>query len=114
HGFRIQPELADFDDVRLRPCLAARSTHLRANPRQELARGKGLRHIVVGAAFEAYDAVVLLRSRGDHDDGRVEALAYPAADVESTHSRKHQVEEDDVRSLAECVRKRRFALRSPS
>ena len=71
----------------------------RSHARQQLAEGKRLGEVVVGADFEARDPVVDRITRGEHEN-RCRDLARPelAAKIESTPSRQHDVQNHDVES----------------
>jgi hypothetical protein len=47
--------------------VAARAAQDAADARQQLARAEGLGQVVVGAHFQADDAVDLVGTRGEHD-----------------------------------------------
>ena len=70
----------------------------------ELLRAEGLGQVVVGAGFEALDAVFGLSPRGEHDDrgvgGARVAAEFPEDRVTVTAG-QHEVEKDQIRSLAE-------------
>ena len=67
-----------------------------AHARDELARRKGLRDVVVGAQLETEHAVQLLAARREHEDGDARALAQPAQEVQARGARQHHVEQDQV------------------
>ena len=68
-----------------------------AQSRQQLAEVERLREIVVGAGVESFDLVVDGVARGEHEHGRVRALAPDlAADVDTVANGKDDVEDDGV------------------
>jgi hypothetical protein len=67
-----------------------------ADAGQQFARVERFRHVVVGAEFQADDAVGFLPHRGQHDDGDVGLGAHPAREVEAGFAGQHQVQHDDV------------------
>jgi hypothetical protein len=68
---------------------------------QQLARVEGLGQVVVGAHFQADDAVHVLDLGGQHDDGRaVAGGAQAAADGQAVLAGQHQVQHDQVDGLA--------------
>ena len=67
-----------------------------ADAGQQLPRVERLRHVVVGAEFQADDPVGLLAHRGQHDDRHVGLGAQPAGEVEAAFARQHQVEHHEV------------------
>ena len=78
----------------------ARTAHHRAHPRQQLARGERLDHVVVDAGLEPADAVVLLAAGGEHDDRDVagQRLAAPAPrQFQAAGAGQHPVQQDQVR-----------------
>ena len=60
---------------------------------------KRLRHVVVSPGLEPRHDVVGVRTRRDHDDRHVALLAQLAAELESVHPGKHQIDERDIRRL---------------
>ena len=70
-----------------------------ADAGREFARAERLGHVVVRSEFEARDAVVGVRFRGEHDDrnGRGGGIVFELpADILPPHLGKHQVEDDHV------------------
>ena len=63
---------------------------------QEFAGGKCFREIVVGADFEADDAVGLVAAGGEHEDGDGGFLADAFQDFEAVHAGEHNVEDERV------------------
>jgi len=55
-------------------------------------------------------SVGLLAARRHHDDGRVDAGAELATDIERTHPGKHEVEEHDLEALLEHLGDARRAI----
>ena len=72
----------------------------RLDARDELARVERLRQVVVGADLEPDDLVHVFVARGEHQDRDVRALAHALADLDPVEIREHQVEDDQVRTLA--------------
>ena len=70
----------------------------------EFLRAEGFGEVVVGAGFEALDAVLGLRPRGEHDDrgvgGAWVAAEFPENRV-AVAAWQHEVEKNQVRPLAE-------------
>jgi hypothetical protein len=86
----------------------------RAQPRQKLARAERFRQVVVGAEFEADDAVGLLALGGEHQHRHVAEGADAPARLEAVYVGQHHVEDDRVgRAAADlfkpCQRRRRPA-----
>ena len=68
--------------------------------RQQLARLERLGDVVVGAEFEADDAVDRLAGRGHHDDADLAAaLAQPARQREAVLAGQADVEQDQLRQV---------------
>jgi len=79
----------------------ARAAQDGLDARQQLARRKGLDHVVVDPRFQAADPVVLLATRGQHDDRHVAGhfVAAPASgEFQTTGPGQHPVEQDQVRN----------------
>ena len=74
-------------------CTRRRSARTRAT---SSARTERLDQVVVGAQFEADDAVLHLAFGGQHDDGHVGIVADGAADALAWHAGKHEVEHHQV------------------
>ncbi len=69
----------------------------RFNPGHQLARGKGLGDVVVGAHFETQHAVVFAGAGGEKDDGNggeAGVIAQPAAHVHAIAAGNHDVEQE--------------------
>ena len=78
---------------------------------QQFARVEGLAEVVVGADFEADDAVDVLALGGQHDDGRaVVGGAQAAADRQAVFAGHHQVEHDQVDRVAQQDAVERLAV----
>ena len=75
----------------------ARAPQNALDAREQLARIERLGQIVVGAHFQADDAIGFLAARGEHDDRNLRAGAHVAAQREPVVARQHHVEHDDVR-----------------
>ncbi len=72
------------------------------DPRNQLARGKRLGHVIVGAGFQPGDLVVLGDPRGQHDDGNVcgqRFASQPACQLDTADPGHHPVQQDDIRPL---------------
>lgn len=70
-----------------------------ADAEEEFAWAEGLGDVVVGAEFEACDAVVDLAFGGEHEDGDAVSAgvgAEFAEDAEAVHAWEHEVEDDEV------------------
>jgi len=104
---RIEPPLAETQHgSRFRDAHAGRQ-HVRAtqdgtDARQQFADRKRLGHKVVGAQFEADDAIRFVVTRGQHDDGyRVKfACAQFAAQRQAVRIRQPRVEDDEIGRVA--------------
>lgn len=73
--------------------------------RQQLARVEGLAEVVVGAGFQADDAVHGFVARRQQDDGDVFALvAQAAAGVGAVAARQHAVQDEQVGGVARDAR----------
>ena len=94
---RIEHDIADFD--RLAGEGGADAPHHRRHPRHQLARGKRLGEIVVGAGVEAADAIILGLARGQHDDRDMRSrlvAAQAAAHLDPAGALDHPVEDDEI------------------
>ena len=69
----------------------------RLDPRQQFARVKRFRQVVVGAHFQADDAVHIAAARGQHDDRGVAGLAQRAQRFKAVHHRHHHIGDDDIK-----------------
>ena len=67
-----------------------------ADAGEEFAGVEGFGQVVVGAEFEADDAVGFVAHGGEHDDGDVGHGAQPAGDVEAGLAGEHEVEDDEL------------------
>jgi hypothetical protein len=78
---------------------------------QQFARVEGLAQVVVGAHFQAHDAVHVLALGGQHDDRRaVVGGTQAAADRQAVFAGHHQVEHDQVDRLAQQHAVQRLAV----
>ena len=77
----------------------------------QFARVERLRQVIVGAEFQADDAVDIFAARGQHDDRDFALLAQAAQDFEAVDARQHDVEHDEVDAR---VRRRASRPRLPS
>ncbi len=69
---------------------------------EQFARVERLGQVVVGAHFEADDAVDLFALGGQHDDRRiVTAVAQSLADRHAILTRQHQVKHQQIKSFAD-------------
>src|SRR5215472_10249951 len=96
----MDPNVAEGE---LRALLAwPRTPEHRANPGQQLAKPERLAHVVVRAQLEPLHAIHLFAASAQHDHGDVDALAAQlTADVPAAHPGHHDVEQHQVRRLAE-------------
>ena len=97
----------------MRRCSSARSTLLgpaqqRADTQGQLLEREGLGDVVIAAADEAGDAVVL-GFAGSEEDNRHEIAirAQPAAHLEAIDVGQHHVEHDDVGRMCSAAESRR-------
>jgi hypothetical protein len=105
----VDAQAGDLDHVvgELRRAAA----HHRLDPRQQLARGKRLGDVVVAAAFQRGDLVLLLGARREQHDGDVLGAlvgAQPAGEGEAGDARQHPVEQHEVGAR---IAHQRFRLR---
>nr|GEU28181.1 hypothetical protein [Tanacetum cinerariifolium] len=66
-----------------------------ADAGRQLARGAGLGHVIVGAQFQADDAVGVVAAAGQHQDGQLAVGADAAQRFQAVHARHHDVEDGD-------------------
>ena len=64
----------------------------------EFAGAERLREVVIGAGFEAGDAVHFVAPGGEHDDRRLRLFADAAADLHAPKAREHEVQDHEVRA----------------
>ena len=77
----------------------------------QLAQGKGLGQVVVGAEGEALHAVVECARGGKHEDaGGFLALRQAAADLVAVHARQVAVEENDLVAVDQRLLQAGFAV----
>ena len=110
-GSSVQPakrQAARRGSVRRSAGVAGAAQH-GADARQQFARVERLGHVVVGAEFQADDAVGLLAHRGQHDDRHVGLGAQPAGEVQPALAGQHQVEHHQV--VVAVAKARRASLR---
>ena len=75
------------------------SCHMRFYSGDQLAWTEGLGHVVVGAQSQSADLVNVILFGGDHDDRDIFSLPDLLADLETVHTGKHQVEDDQIKFL---------------
>ena len=68
----------------------------RLDARDQLAAAERLRQIIVGAHFEADDAVDLVALGGEHDDRNVRFRTQRAAERQPVLAGQHQIEQDQI------------------
>ena len=79
----------------------ALAAHHGLHARQKLARLKGLGQVIVGAHFQAQDAIHRIAARGEHEDGDGLACGAQApAQRQAILARHHDVEHQHVEALA--------------
>ena len=100
---RIHPQRADRDRGGARRAALARGDPGTANhgsqAGQQFARGEGLRQIIVGADFEARDAVRLIAKTGQHQHRHGGFFAQTLQQLESVQPRQHHVEDHARRGV---------------
>ena len=64
--------------------------------REEFVGVEGLGKIVVGSGVEAHDAIVLLHTCGQHDDGKVLSAAQLLQQGEAVKDGQHDVENREI------------------
>ena len=69
----------------------------------QLARRERLGDVVIRAQLQSGDAIGLLAASGEHDDRHGHRRPQPAADLEATQRRQHQVEDDEIGWIVERV-----------
>jgi hypothetical protein len=68
---------------------------------QKLADGKRLGHVIIGPKIESENTIRLFAPRREHQYRRSETFsAQPAANLQATHLRKHQIENHKVGFLS--------------
>src|SRR5690554_5252857 len=75
---------------------AGEPAELRPDAGDQLPHGERLGHVVVGPELEPGDLVGFGVLRREHDDGGVAERSDLPTNVETGHSRKHEVEQNDV------------------
>ena len=101
HGRRIDFNFPDLHGAGRKRTLEAAQNGFDSG--HEFARAEGLGDIVVGAEFEAENAIGLAAFCGqenDRDRGKAGRLANRAADFESVFTGDHDVEDKERRTLA--------------
>ena len=91
---RVEPEVADLELGRPLDAAAPRE---RAQPREQLGEGEGLRQVVVRAGVEARDAILDGVARGQHQNRRPDTGVAERRQVSKpSQARQHDVEHDRV------------------
>src|SRR5258707_6677223 len=80
--------------------LTAYPAQNRAHPADQFARTKRLDQIIVGAQFQALNAVIFISASGEHENRSFGPGANAAADLKTVERRQHDVENHKVRMLA--------------
>ena len=89
----IENEVADLEALRRRLAAAEQ----RAHAGQQFDEGEWFDQVVVGAAFEAFDAVVDSIARAEDQDRRTGlAIANLLQQFEAVHVGEHEIENDQV------------------
>ncbi len=81
-----------------------------ADARGQFARIEGLGQVVVGAQFQAHDAVHILAARGQHDDRDLALSAQPAENLEAVDARQHDVQHHQVDARFQSLRQAAIAF----
>ena len=87
------------DDRAARAAVELATSQQRADAADQLGHREGLRHVVVGAQFEAEHAIDLAVASRQHDDRYVALATQRTADVDARDPGQHDVEDDDVEEL---------------
>src|SRR5918997_2773636 len=113
-GIYLQPVERECPLLRTAGRVLASPAQYRPDPGNQLSRGEGLDHVVGCAQAQAYEPVLLLTPGGQHDQG------YPTlgdlrpqqapVDLQPAQPGQHEVEYDQVRSLALIQLQRLFAV----
>src|SRR4029079_206005 len=98
HPRNVELQLPDPDHVG-RVCRAVGPTEHGLHPRHELARGEGLRQIVVSSELEAEQLVELVVPRRDHHDRDRAVAPQFAGHVQAIEPGQAEVENDQVGSI---------------
>src|SRR5471032_672437 len=95
--FRPHGQLADLQRAGRRGVLrhSLRAAQDGADARRQLARRARLGHVIVGAQFQADDAVGVVAAAGQHQDRQLAARADAAQRLQPVHARHHDVEDGD-------------------
>ena len=72
-----------------------------ANAREEFAGRERLGQVIVGAHFEADDAVGFLAARGEHEDRHVGTVPDALEHLEAIHLRQHDIEDHRLKRLGQ-------------
>ena len=106
----VDPHIAGIEHLAVHQCLTIGAAQDGADARQQLAQAEWLGDVIVGAEFEAGDAVDLVLAGGEHQDRRITLLAQDAADRESVQPWQHDVEDDQIGAVAPRPIQRRHAI----
>ena len=66
------------------------------NAGEQLHHAKGLGHVIVGAAVQPQDLVILGALGGQHNNWNIGMGAYPAAYIEAVHHGKHDIQQNQI------------------
>jgi hypothetical protein len=92
---------------------AAGAAYVGADAGEQLARREWLDHVVVGAALQPLDAVILVGAGGEHDHRHVVAGTQRAADGKAVLPGQHHVEEDQIDAGARRLLEAALAVGDP-
>ena len=95
----IQFHAAGFQHTGGRGLRRGCAPELQLDARDQLTHEEGLHHVVVGAQFQAHNAVRLRGSRRQKDDrggGQFGILSDAFADIQAVGVRQHDIQQDEV------------------
>src|ERR1019366_4746398 len=92
----VELDVADYNHFGCVPVGGIGATQDGADAREEFVGVEGLGKIVVGSGVEAHDAIVLLHTRGQHDDGKVLSAAQLLQQGEAVKDGQHDVENREI------------------
>ena len=78
----------------------ANASQQRPDASGELLRGEGFGEVVVGSGLETGHDIVRVVSRRHHHDRHVAVASQRAAQLETVHAGKHDVDQDDIRQAS--------------